>query len=153
MLPSGVGGCSAAWRSLPLARFLSLAAGGFVAGKRHGLGRCHYFDGTKYEGEWREGKRCGQGTCAYASGDLYTGEWAGDRRHGVGACRFADGTKFRGQWEDDGWVQSGADPGRCRVAGAGLTRAQAGREASFAIQVRAPCPEGRRAGGVSTRFP
>jgi MORN repeat len=65
------------------------------------------------------------------------GEWKDDKRHGYGVCKFADGTKFRGEWEDDGWVQSAAEPELCRVSGAGVARATAGREAAFGIEA---CP-------------
>lgn len=64
------------------------------------------------------------------------GEWLRDARHGRGVCKFADGTRFKGEWEADAWVQSAAAPSRCRVAGAGVTHATAGVEASFVIQVR-----------------
>ena len=68
---------------------------------------------------------------------MRAGDWARDRRHGWGVCRFADGAKFRGEWEDDAWVQSLADPGRCRAKGPGLSRAVAGAEAAFLISVHA----------------
>lgn len=64
------------------------------------------------------------------------GDWEADRRHGTGFCKFSDGTKFRGRWEEDGWMQSGADPARCKVIAApGLSRAVAGQQASFEIKV------------------
>lgn len=52
-----------------------LPAGDFRAGKRHGLGKAAYGDGTKYEGEWADGVRSGQGVCLYANGDKYQGGW------------------------------------------------------------------------------
>ena len=58
-------------------------AGYFRAGKRHGLGKAVYGDGTKYEGEWADGVRSGQGTCLYANGDKYQGESA---RRGCGTA-------------------------------------------------------------------
>jgi len=58
------------------------------------------------------------------------------KRHGQGFCKFADGVKFRGEWEDDGWVQSAADPVRSKVLPApGLCRAVAGQQATFSIEV------------------
>ena len=69
-------------------------------------------------------------------GHLITGDWKADQRHGNGFCKFSDGTKFRGRWEGDGWMQSSADPARCKViATAGLSRAVAGQQASFEIKV------------------
>ena len=59
------------------------------------------------------------------------------KRDGQGFCKFADGVKFRGEWEADGWVQSAADPARCKVLPApGLCRAVAGQEATFSIEAR-----------------
>lgn len=100
---------------------------------KEGLGRCLYADGHKYEGQWHQGKRHGRGTCVFANGDVYKGDWNHDKRHGRGVCRFADGVVFRGEWEDDAWVQSGADPSLCIVAGPGVTTATAGREAKFKV--------------------
>lgn len=40
-----------------------------------------------------------------------------------------------GDWEDDGWLQSAADPEHCRVAGPGVTRAVAGQQAELVIEV------------------
>ncbi|KAL6771679.1 hypothetical protein ACKKBG_A27385 [Auxenochlorella protothecoides x Auxenochlorella symbiontica] len=110
--------------------------GMFKAGKQHGKGRCVYADGSKYEGDWEDGQRSGKGVCIYANGDKFQGEWLRDARHGRGVCKFADGTRFKGEWEADAWVQSAAAPSRCRVAGAGVTHATAGVEASFVIQAR-----------------
>lgn len=121
--------------------------GAFEGGERHGFGRCLYGDGTKYEGEWKEGKRWGQGTCVYARGDVYTGAWERDQRHGVGFCRFADGSKFNGGWEDDGWVQSGADPALCEVEGTGVTRGVAGKKAMFKILAKDEDGNQRLSGG------
>ena len=72
-----------------------------------------------------------------------TGDWVAGKRHGQGFCKFADGIKFRGEWEDDGWVQSAADPARCKVLPApGLCRAVAGVEATFTIEVLCHCDNG-----------
>lgn len=40
-----------------------------------------------------------------------------------------------GEWEDDGWVQSVADPQHCRVAGPGVTKAVAGQQAELVVEV------------------
>ncbi len=76
------------------------------------------------------------------------------KRHGHGACLFADGVRFTGRWEVDEWVQSAAEPARCRASGKGLCRALAGQVAEFTIEVRArgvgagwwgwPCERARR---------
>lgn len=48
---------------------------------------------------------------------------------------FADGTTFRGRWQSGAWLQSAADPARCRLRGRGLAHAVAGADAEFVIQV------------------
>ncbi|GAB4815949.1 hypothetical protein N2152v2_002995 [Parachlorella kessleri] len=121
--------------------------GEFQGRLRHGAGRCIFADGAKYEGQWEVDKRHGKGSCIYANGDKYQGEWANDRRHGYGVCKFADGTKFRGEWDDDCWVQSAAEPSKCRVAGPGITRAVAGQQAEFLIQARDEAGNRRLSGG------
>jgi len=141
--------------------------GSYIKGKRHGFGRCLYYSSeggggnittggdtrisktthTKYEGEWSEGKRSGQGTCAYANGDVYVGTWENDHRHGYGICKFSDGSKFQGRWEDDGWDQSGAEPAKCYVAGAGVTRGVAGKRVGFKILARDEDGNQRLCGG------
>jgi hypothetical protein len=60
---------------------------------------------------------------------------------------FADGTSFKGRWEDGAWVQSAADPARCRLRGGGLARAAAGRPAGFVIQARDEDNNPRLSGG------
>lgn len=65
----------------------------------------------------------------------YHGEWQSGKRHGLGLMAFADGTTFRGRWQSGAWLQSAADPARCRLRGRGLARAVAGADAEFVIQV------------------
>ena len=121
--------------------------GEFQRGKKHGKGRMQYHNGTVYEGEWEDGYRHGQGTCKFEGGDVYVGQWANDNRHGQGICKFADGTKFRGTWEEDAWVQTGADPNRTRIAGAGTVRAEVGKLSKFVIQARDELGNKRLSGG------
>jgi hypothetical protein len=52
---------------------------------------------------------------------------------------FADGTSFTGRWNGGAWLQSAADPARCRLRGGGLARAVAGEAAGFNIQVGNAC--------------
>ena len=66
---------------------------------------------------------------------MIAGTWRDDKRHGQGTCLFADGTRFRGEWEEDAWLQSAAELPLTRVSGPGLTKAFAGKTASFVIQV------------------
>ena len=50
--------------------------------RRHGLGRCYYYNGDLYEGQWQRGIRHGKGTFFSASGERYVGLWEGDKKHG-----------------------------------------------------------------------
>lgn len=55
-----------------------------------------------------------------------------------------------GEWDDDGWVQSAADPQNCRLAGPGITKAIAGKKAEFAIEVG--CSQTLSGGGSQVAF-
>ena len=67
---------------------------------------------------------------------MWAGDWKNDKRHGRGKCKFADGAKFRGEWEEDGWVQTSAEPSLCNAARKGLHQSVAGETAGFRIEVR-----------------
>ncbi|KAK9833748.1 hypothetical protein WJX74_004831 [Apatococcus lobatus] len=122
--------------------------GQWLKGKRHGKGRCIYASGDKYEGQWEQDKRSGKGNCVFANQDHYKGDWKNDKRHGRGLCKFAaDGVKFRGEWEEDGWVQTAAEPALCRAAGRGLHQSVAGQTATFQIEARDEEDNRRLAGG------
>ena len=106
----------------------------FEKGRPHGHGTMRFACGDAYEGRFEDGRPHGEGAMRYVDGSVYRGEFVKGRRHGQGKCKFEDGTTFKGAWDDDGWVQTEADPGRSRVAGAGIVRAQAGVVARFMIQ-------------------
>lgn len=125
--------------------------GRFVAGLRHGQGIEVTPDGGRYEGGWAEGVRCGAGVEAKADGEMYTGAWAGGKRHGAGAARFADGRKFTGEWRRGCWVQSAAEPRRCKLRGLGLARALAGAPAPFILTARDENGAPRLSGGDAWR--
>ena len=64
----------------------------------------------------------------------YQGEFNQEgKRHGVGTMLFADGAAFSGRWDGGAWLQSAADPARCRASGGGLARAVAGEAAAFEV--------------------
>ena len=71
-------------------------------GKRHGIGKCDYADGSDYEGEWRNGKRNGHGIfkCARTR-ETYEGKWIGDQRAGRGVCNYSAGHRYEGLWASD----------------------------------------------------
>lgn len=125
--------------------------GEFKDGVRHGRGQCMYADGMMYDGEWTGDMRNGEGVCAFPNGDTYKGQWKNDKRHGQGICKFSDGTKFRGEWEEDCWVQSTAEPSKCKVVGPGVTRATAGMPSKFIIQARDENGNKRLTGGDEFR--
>ncbi|KAI8475786.1 MAG: hypothetical protein J3K34DRAFT_456142 [Monoraphidium minutum] len=122
-------------------------SGSWVDGARAGEGRCAFGSGDKYAGSWAADVPEGVGTMAYANGDRYHGEWRAGRRHGLGLMAFADGASFRGRWEAGAWLQSAADPARCRLRGPGLARAIAGEAAAFEIQARDEDNNPRLSGG------
>ncbi|KAF8281380.1 hypothetical protein TcBrA4_0089370 [Trypanosoma cruzi] len=80
-------------------------SGGWVSGKRHGMGRQTYAVASFYEGEWAEDKRHGRGKLVYPNGDVYDGMWEKGRRHGLGVMGWKFGTRhyievYEGQWSE-----------------------------------------------------
>jgi hypothetical protein len=48
-----------------------------------------YING-KYEGEYKDGKKSGLGRATYYDGSMYMGEWKDDKRNGVGRAVYKD---------------------------------------------------------------
>jgi hypothetical protein len=72
-------------------------------GKPHGVGRMVYYDGTVYEGGFKNGGYCGKGVIYYANGDRLEGEFVEKYAHwglgdfcGDGVMYHADGTRYEG---------------------------------------------------------
>lgn len=66
---------------------------------KFGVGKFHYPDGSRYEGDWKNDHKQGFGAYYYPNGDIYEGAWFKGRRHGLGTYLFADTqTKFMGTW-------------------------------------------------------
>jgi hypothetical protein len=53
--------------------------GNFSGGNIDGLGKFEYFDGSIYEGNWKENKKHGRGKFIETNGEsVYNGEWMND---------------------------------------------------------------------------
>ena len=140
------------------ALLLSLAAGEWRVDKRHGQGVCKFADGRKFRGEavvevrisaWLAGSgRLLVGAAVRAL--LHTAKQSSScavcpelQLHPAEPAHISlqhlrlSLTAPAGEWEDDGWLQSSADPAHCRVAGPGVTRAVAGQTAELLIEVGA----------------
>ena len=63
--------------------------GGFLNGKRHGLGKYTYTNGDIYNGSWKEGYRNGYGEYYETNGKVWKGTWVlGDKREGYYTYTF-----------------------------------------------------------------
>lgn len=51
-------------------------------GEFEGEGIFYFFDGTKYEGQFKVGKREGKGVRTYEDGTKYVGDWADNNKNG-----------------------------------------------------------------------
>lgn len=71
------------------------------AGKAHGQGSLHYWNGDRYEGQWQDGYQHGQGTYYWTNGRRYEGQWQDNKMHGQGKIFLANGDRYAGQWQDD----------------------------------------------------
>lgn len=108
-------------------RVVSMYAGDFAKGKKHGWGaycekgyiyvggwlndKCHglgtYVDpkGARYVGEYKENHFHGRGTYTYSDGKKYTGEFANDKAHGMGTLYNLQGNVLKqGRWENNIFV-------------------------------------------------
>ena len=59
-----------------------------------------WYDGSTYEGAWKDNQKTGIATYKDANGDRYVGEWKNNRRHGEGVYTWADGRVWLGEWRD-----------------------------------------------------
>lgn len=60
-----------------------------------------WFDGTSYEGEWKNNQIDGRGTITYANGDKYTGEFSNSLKNGTGIYIWVNGEEYEGAWTND----------------------------------------------------
>lgn len=72
--------------------------------QRH-WGTIVYYDGSSYEGQWRENQFDGQGT-RFESSQIYQGTFRRDEMHGFGATLYLEtGVILSGNWSAEGYVQ------------------------------------------------
>jgi hypothetical protein len=67
---------------------------------RNCYGTYTWYDGSSYEGAWKDNQKTGMATYLDANGDKYVGEWKNNRRSGEGVYRWADGRVWMGQWKE-----------------------------------------------------
>ena len=75
--------------------------GMFCRGKKHGVGKMLYRDGTVYSGDWRNDVWSGKGVLELWSRETYRGKFVGGKRRGYGVCMFANGKTYEGGWNND----------------------------------------------------
>ena len=63
-------------------------AGNYNNGKRDGIGKMSFPDGSKYFGEWSKNQMHGEGTYKYNNGDIYSGAWDNGQKSGAGNYQF-----------------------------------------------------------------
>jgi len=61
----------------------------------------------EYDGDWLNNKRHGQGKCIYWNGNIYQGQWLYNRWHGKGKLIFANGDVYEGKFEAGNITGSG----------------------------------------------
>jgi hypothetical protein len=64
-------------------------SGDYTNGKREGIGKMTFPDGSTYFGEWSNNAMHGEGTYKYSNGDIYSGCWVGGAKSGRGMYQFA----------------------------------------------------------------
>jgi radial spoke head protein 1 len=82
-------------------------SGDFRFGKKDGVGKMKYPNGSIYNGSWKNDIKSGSGSYTYPNGDVYTGRWSNDVKSGRGSYYFAkNGSTLVGTWEN-GTMKSG----------------------------------------------
>lgn len=66
-----------------------------------GVYRHRFFDGSVYEGQWRNGAIDGFGTVKWADGNTYKGMWSDNLLHGHGEYTYSNGQKYVGEFKSD----------------------------------------------------
>jgi hypothetical protein len=67
---------------------------------RNCYGSYTWYDGSTYEGTWKDNQKTGMAVYKDANGDTYVGEWKMNRRSGEGVYTWADGRVWLGQWKE-----------------------------------------------------
>ena len=78
--------------------------GQVINGKAEGKGICNFFNGDRYEGEWKDNKKEGKGVYYWNrspwKGDVFEGEWKNNKKEGKGIYYFSDGDFYEGNWKN-----------------------------------------------------
>ena len=67
---------------------------------RNCYGSYTWYDGSTYEGTWKDNQKTGRAVYKDANGDRYVGEWKNNRRSGEGVYSWRDGRVWLGQWKE-----------------------------------------------------
>jgi hypothetical protein len=67
---------------------------------RNCYGTYTWYDGSTYEGAWKDNQKTGIATYKDANGDSYVGEWKSNRRSGEGIYSWSDGRVWMGEWKE-----------------------------------------------------
>ena len=69
-------------------------------GLREGLGTQIYYDGSRYDGIWRNDVPNIKGRIIYTNSDYYEGDWKNGQKHGTGKFNWADGSFYEGNFDN-----------------------------------------------------
>ena len=71
-----------------------------------GYGKLRWFDGTTYDGQWKQNLPNGNGTMKWPDGRQYSGEFVDGERQGVGNFTDSEGHIFvKSCWLDDEMIE------------------------------------------------
>lgn len=82
--------------------------GQFKEGNLHGQGILNFADGSRYTGEFENGEMNGKGTMAFSDSSEYVGEFKNGTLCGQGTLTFPDGSVYNGQFKDGQYHGRGA---------------------------------------------
>ena len=101
MVLLGLGGVAAAQEPAPLAtRAFGVPPCPEYGYFRNCYGSYTWYDGSTYEGTWKDNQKTGMAVYKDANGDTYVGEWKNNRRSGEGVYTWSDGRVWMGQWKE-----------------------------------------------------
>lgn len=90
-----------------------------IFGIPDGYSKHSFYNGSVYEGEWKDGFCSGHGTMIYPDGKKYEGSFEFGKREGYGELTWDNGNSFyRGLWHDDlreGFGETESQNGFCYV--------------------------------------
>jgi hypothetical protein len=67
---------------------------------RSGVGNQTWYNGDKYQGEWRDNNMNGKGAYRWSDGQVYQGDWIDGKRSGYGIQTWPGGEVYQGQWNN-----------------------------------------------------